>query len=142
MLSRKNVLELCLLQLTDESENCRLRCHSLAESRTQECPPFCRSSSPVLQGALAIPGVHRSTPAGIEYKLTTVTPYPRVPISESVTCHVSSASIGVSNHNAPIITILCYLHLVRAPKQKFQLEYLTLQEDGRVETLQIYVNNN
>ena len=55
---------------------------------------------------LAIPGVHRSTPAGIEYKLTTVTPYPRVPITESVTCHVSSASIRVSNHNAPIITSL------------------------------------
>ena len=55
---------------------------------------------------LAIPGVHRSTPAGIEYRLTRVTPYTRVPITQSVTCHVASASICVSNHNAPIITSL------------------------------------
>ena len=47
--SRKKVLVLCLRQLTDESQNYRLRCHSLAELRTQECPPFCCSSSPALQ---------------------------------------------------------------------------------------------
>ena len=68
-------------------------------------PPhqFCSVSCAV---TLAIPGVHQSTPAGIEYKLITVTPYPRVPITQGVTCHVTSASIRVSNHNAPIITSL------------------------------------
>ena len=54
----------------------------------------------------AIPGVHRSTPAGIEYRLTTVTLYTRVPITQTVTCQVASAFIRVSNHNAPIITSL------------------------------------
>ena len=77
----------------------------LKNVRHSVVPPhqFCNVSGTV---TFAIPGVHRSTPAGIEYKLTTVTPYPMVPITQSVTCHVASASIRVSNHNAPIITSL------------------------------------
>ena len=49
---RKNAPELCRRQLTHESHDDRLRRHSLAESRIQECPPFCCSSGPVLQRKL------------------------------------------------------------------------------------------
>ena len=62
MFSRKNVLERCLLQLTDGSQNCRLRCHFLAVSRTQECPPFCCTSSSTYQYPAVPTNTHQYPP--------------------------------------------------------------------------------